>query len=135
MRDPDRIGEFWRKAAGLRAILHVMASICIVATGNSLLTTTVSLHLSDPAIDPHIVQLLLTAFPVGFLAGCLSARVMVVRLGHERAFLAVALLAAFGACGYMLTQAAPVWFCLRLINGFFHRNAVRRVRKLDQSLR
>ncbi|TBG14268.1 MFS transporter (plasmid) [Rhizobium leguminosarum] len=119
MRDPDRtIGDFWRKAAGLRAILHVMASICIVATGNSLLTTTVSLHLSDPAIDPHVVQLLLTAFPIGFLAGCLSARFMVVRFGHERAFLAVALLAAFGACGYMLTQAAPVWFCLRLINGF-----------------
>ncbi|MGO8189837.1 MFS transporter, partial [Rhizobium leguminosarum] len=60
----------------------------------------------------------LTAFPIGFLAGCLSARFMFIRLGHERAFLAVALLSAFGACGYMLTQASPVWFCLRLINGF-----------------
>jgi MFS family permease len=119
MRDPDRlIGDFWRKAAGLRAILHVLASICIVATGNSLLTTTVSLHLSDPAIDPHVVQLLLTAFPIGFLGGCLSARFLVVRFGHERAFQIVSLLAAFGAGGYMVTESAPVWFCLRLINGF-----------------
>jgi MFS family permease len=119
MRDPDKtIANFWQRAAGLRAILNVLASICIVATGNSLLTTTVSLHLSDPAIDPHIVQLLLTAFPIGFLAGCLSARFLVIRLGHERSFLTVALLAAFGACGYMLTEAAPVWFCLRVINGF-----------------
>ncbi|WP_454854884.1 MFS transporter [Rhizobium binxianense] len=99
-------------------MLHVMASICVVATGNSLLTTTVSLHLSNPAIDPRIVQLLLTAFPIGFLAGCVSARFFVIRLGHERAFLTVSLLAAFAACGYMLSGVAPLWFCLRLINGF-----------------
>lgn len=119
MHEPDNmVGDVSRKAAGLRAILHVMASICVVATGNSLLTTAVSLHLSDPALDPHIVQLLLTAFPIGFLAGCLSARFLVVRFGHERAFLLVASLAALGAGGYMLTASAPVWFCLRLINGF-----------------
>jgi MFS family permease len=119
MHDPDRMmGNIPRKAVGLRAILHVMASICIVATGNSLLTTTVSLHLSDPALDPHVVQLLLTAFPIGFLAGCLSARFLVVRFGHERSFLLVASLAGLGAGGYMLTEAATVWFCLRLINGF-----------------
>ena len=78
MHEPDgTIGKLWRSAAGLRAIVHVMASICIVATGNSLLTTTVSLHLSDPALDPHVVQLLLTAFPIGFLGGCLSALFLV----------------------------------------------------------
>ncbi|WP_184328020.1 MFS transporter [Rhizobium sp. BK529] len=119
MHDPERtMGDTPQKAAGLRAILHVMASICIVATGNSLLTTAISLQLSDPALDPHGVQLLLTAFPIGFLAGCLSARFLVVRFGHERSFLLVASLAGLGAGGYMLTQAAPVWFCLRLINGF-----------------
>ncbi|WP_416068284.1 MFS transporter [Rhizobium sp. ZK1] len=119
MVPPDNaVAGLQPKTARFRAILHVMASILIVATGNSLLTTTVSLHLSDPAIDPQVVQLLLTAFPIGFLAGCLSARLLVGRYGHERAFLAVAALAAFGACGYMLTQAPAVWFCLRLINGF-----------------
>lgn len=119
MHEPDStVGDFWRNPAGLRAIVHVMASICIVATGNSLLTTTVSLHLSDPALDPHVVQLLLTAFPIGFLGGCLSARFLVVRFGHELAFHIVSLLAALGAAGYMVTEAAPVWFCMRLINGF-----------------
>ncbi len=119
MHEPGRtIGNLWRSAAGLRAIVQVMASICIVATGNSLLTTTVSLHLSDPALDPHVVQLLLTAFPIGFLGGCLSARLLVVRFGHEIAFHIVAFLAALGSAGYMLTEAVPVWFCLRLINGF-----------------
>ena len=52
-----------KRGARLRAIVHVLASICIVATGNSLLTTVVSLRLSDPAIAPDVVQFLLTAFP------------------------------------------------------------------------
>ncbi len=107
-----------KRGARLRAIVHVLASICIVATGNSLLTTVVSLRLSDPAIAPDVVQFLLTAFPIGFLAGCLSSRFLVARFGHERTFLAVALLAAFAAVGYMLTASAPVWFGLRLLNGF-----------------
>lgn len=119
MRNPDRsVVGAWQRAAGLRAILHVMASICIIATGNSLLTTTISLRLSDPAIHPQVVQALLTAFPIGFLAGCLLARRVVVRFGHERAFLIVTALAALSAFAYMLTGAAPVWFCLRLISGF-----------------
>ncbi|NLS04101.1 MFS transporter [Rhizobium sp. P32RR-XVIII] len=112
------IAEAWHTAARFRAIIPIMASICVIGTGNALLTTTVSLHLSDPSISVRIVQLLLTAFPVGFLAGCLSARFLVSRLGHERAFLSMALLAAFATCGYMLTPAMPLWFCLRLINGF-----------------
>jgi len=112
------IAEAWHRATRFRAIIPIMASICVVGTGNALLTTTVSLRLSDPSISVRIVQLLLTAFPVGFLAGCLSARFLVSRLGHERAFLSMALLAAFATCGYMLTPAMPLWFCLRLINGF-----------------
>ncbi|MCC2613693.1 MFS transporter [Neorhizobium sp. Rsf11] len=119
MRNLEKVmGGIWHGAARFRAIGHVLASICVVATANSLLTTAVSLDLSNPAIDGGIVQLLLTAFPIGFLGGCLSARFFVSRLGHERAFLTVTLLAAFAACGYMLTETPWAWFWLRLINGF-----------------
>ncbi|MDL2403321.1 MFS transporter [Rhizobium mayense] len=108
----------WHKAARLRAVLPIMASICVIGTGNALLTTTVSLKLADPAIGASVIQLLLTAFPIGFLGGCLSARFLVFRFGHERAFLIVALLAACATCGFMLTADMAVWFCLRLANGF-----------------
>ena len=107
----------WARAARVRAIIPVMASICVIGTGNSLLTTSVSLHLSQPDVDPQAVQLLLTGFPAGFLAGCLIARWPVSRLGHRRTFLLVALLAAIAAVGYMATSAVPIWLFLRFLNG------------------
>jgi len=110
--------SFWKKAARFRALVPVMVAICVVGTGNSLLTTSVSLSLSLPGIDPGVVQLLLTGFPVGFLAGCLAARFLVARAGHRGTFLLVSFLAAFTGFGYMATMATPVWLVLRLLNGF-----------------
>lgn len=110
--------SFWKRAARFRALLPVMLAICVIGTGNSLLTTSVSLNLSEPGIDPGIVQLLLTGFPVGFLAGCLAARFLVARFGHRITFLAVTFLAAFAGFGYMATTATPVWLVLRFFSGF-----------------
>ncbi|WP_411905786.1 MFS transporter [Rhizobium mayense] len=110
--------SFWKRAARFRALVPVMVAICVIGTGNSLLTTSVSLRLSQPGIDPGVVQLLLTGFPIGFLAGCLAARLLVARLGHRVAFLAVSFLAAFAGFGYMATAATPVWLVLRFLSGF-----------------
>jgi MFS family permease len=110
--------SFWKRATRFRALVPVMVAICVIGTGNSLLTTSVSLRLSEPDVDPGAVQLLLTGFPVGFLAGCLAARFLVSRFGHRGTFLAVGFLAAFAGFGYMATSAASVWLVLRLLNGF-----------------
>jgi MFS family permease len=110
--------RLWQKIVASRALVPIMASVCVVGTGNSLLTTAVSLDLSRrPDIAAHVVQLLLTAFPIGFLAGCLLAQSLVSRLGHQRTFLMVSLLAAVAALGFTATTAFPAWFCLRLLNG------------------
>jgi MFS family permease len=109
--------ELWQKAERSRAILPIMASVCVVGTGNALLTTAVSLHLSGPQIDPQVVQIVLTAFPVGFLIGCLIAKLLVARFGHEKSFVLVSLLAGFAACGFTLTTDVPVWIGLRFLNG------------------
>jgi MFS family permease len=111
------VAALWQKAERSRAILPIMASVCIVGTGNGLLTTAVSLRLSGRDIDPHVVQLVLTAFPVGFLVGCLITRFLVSSLGHERTFLLVSLLAALATSGFVVTNLMPVWFCLRLLSG------------------
>jgi MFS family permease len=111
------LATLWQKAERSRAILPIMASICVVGTGNGLLTTAVSLHLSGPGIEPHVVQWVLTAFPVGFLVGCLITRFFVAGLGHERTFLLVTLLAALAAAGFIGTSWMPAWFCLRLVSG------------------
>jgi MFS family permease len=109
--------RLWRAIGNAHAILPILASICIVSTGNALLTTAVSLHLSHPDTDPHAVQAVLTAFPVGFLVGCLVAKSLVDRFGHERTFQLVALLATIATLGFALTGYLPVWFALRLFNG------------------
>lgn len=109
---------FWQRAARFRALVPVMVAICVIGTGNSLLTTSVSLRLSQPDFNPGTVQLLLTGFPVGFLAGCLAARFLVCRFGHRGTFLLVGFLAAFAGFGYVATAAAPMWLFLRLLNGF-----------------
>jgi MFS family permease len=106
-----------QKVARSRAIFPVLISICIIGTGNGLLTTAVSLHLSNPDVDPQVVQIVLTAFPVGFLAGCLVTRFFVAKLGHQRTFLLVSLLAALATVGFTLTMFMPVWVGLRLMNG------------------
>jgi MFS family permease len=108
----------WQRAARFRALAPVMLAICVIGTGNSLLTTSVSLRLSEPDVDPNAVQLLLTGFPVGFLGGCLAARFLVARFGHRGTFLLVGFLAAFAGFGYMATAAAPVWLLLRVLSGF-----------------
>ncbi|WP_051201685.1 MFS transporter [Paracoccus aminophilus] len=102
----------------IRAIAPLMTSICLIVTANAMLTTSVSLYLSAPTLDPRVVQALLTAFPVGFLLGCLAAHRLVTALGHQRAFLAVALLSFLASCGYAMTQSFPVWLGLRLASGF-----------------
>ncbi|WP_245440775.1 MFS transporter [Mesorhizobium sanjuanii] len=82
-----------------------------------MLTTAVSFHLGKPGVDPDIVQIVLTAYPVGFLIGCLMTRPLVARFGHERTFLLILTTALLSALGFVFTDFMPGWFCFRLLGG------------------
>ena len=64
--------QLWQKAERSRAIIPIMASVCVVGSGNGLLTTAVSLHLSGPQIDPQVVQIVLTAVLVLLVIGIVN---------------------------------------------------------------
>ena len=100
-----------------RAILPLMAAVCIAGAGNGLLTTVVSLHLSGGHFSAVAVQIILSGFPMGFLAGGLVTHGIVARLGHERTFRILALLTALVGVCFALSDQAVLWFLLRLING------------------
>jgi MFS family permease len=100
-----------------RAILPLMAAVCIAGAGNGLLTTVVSLHLSSGHFSAFGVQIILSGFPTGFLAGGLVAHGIVARLGHERTFRILALLTALVGVCFALSDQAVLWFLLRLFNG------------------
>jgi len=106
-----------RTLALSREILPLMVGICVAGAGNGLLTTVLSLHLGNGIFDAAAVRMVLTAFPIGFVGGCLAARSFVARLGHERTFLAFAALTAIVTFGFVPDSHPVVWFALRVVNG------------------
>jgi MFS family permease len=108
---------FWRRAARFRAVVPIMISLGLICTGTGLMTVATSLGLSGPGSSASTLQVVLTASPLGFLAGCLIARPLVARFGHERTFLAMALLTILAAISMSLTASTAVWAASRFING------------------
>lgn len=94
-----------------------MASICLACIGSAMLTTAVSFYLGKPGIAPEVVQIVLTAYPVGFLIGCLITRPLVARYGHERTFTLILATALLSTTGFVFTDFVPSWFCFRLLGG------------------
>lgn len=98
-------------------MLPIMAGVCLACIGSAMLTTAVSLYLGKPGMSPDVVQIVLTAYPVGFLIGCLVTRPLVARHGHERTFVAILALALLSASGFVFTDFVPSWICFRLLGG------------------
>ena len=98
-------------------MLPIMVGICLACIGSAMLTTAVSLHLGKPGVSPEVVQIVLTAYPVGFLVGCLVTRPAVAHYGHERTFVAILVLALLAAAGFVFTDFLPSWICFRLLGG------------------
>lgn len=98
-------------------MLPIMVGICLACIGSAMLTTAVSLHLGKPSVSPEVVQIVLTAYPVGFLVGCLVTRPAVAHYGHERTFVAILVLALLAAAGFVFTDFLPSWICFRLLGG------------------
>lgn len=109
--------RLWQNAERSRALLPIMTGICLACIGSAMLTTAVSLHLGRPGVSPDVVQIVLTAYPVGFLVGCLVTRPAVAHYGHERTFVAVLVLALLAAAGFVFTDFVPSWICFRLLGG------------------
>ncbi|WP_245490123.1 MFS transporter, partial [Mesorhizobium sp. M2A.F.Ca.ET.015.02.1.1] len=98
-------------------MLPIMVGVCLACIGSAMLTTAVSLHLGKPGISPQVVQIVLTAYPVGFLVGCLVTRPAVAQYGHERTFVVILVLALLAASGFVFTDFLPSWICFRLLGG------------------
>ncbi|MDX8439716.1 MFS transporter [Mesorhizobium australafricanum] len=98
-------------------MLPIMVGICLACIGSAMLTTAVSLHLGKPGISAQVVQIVLTAYPVGFLIGCLVTRAAVAQYGHERTFVVILVLALLAASGFVFTDFLPSWICFRLLGG------------------
>ncbi len=103
---------------GYLAIATVILAAALTAAGNGMMATFVPVRLDIAGIGPDAVGLVVTAYAVGMLLGCVLSGPVLRAVGHIRAY------AAFAAAGTIATllmsswiDAAP-WLVLRVIGGF-----------------
>lgn len=113
----EALRRFWANAARSRAIMPVLFGVCLGCTGSAMLMTGVSLHLGRPGVTAEVVQFVLTAYPAGFLIGCLFTRLVVDRIGHESTFGLILALAFASTLGFSFSDHIPLWFVFRLVGG------------------
>lgn len=105
--------------------MSAVVSIAALLVGSGLLLLAGGLHglllplagLANGFSDASL-GLLGTGWAVGYVSGCLAVPVIVKRVGHVRAFGALASLAGISVLLNLLFMDAAVWIVLRAITGF-----------------
>ncbi|WP_428407622.1 MFS transporter [Hyphococcus sp.] len=102
--------------------IRILAALLIAAffliSGNGLQGTLLSVRGNMEGFPLVLVGLLMSAYFAGFIFGCRIAPRMVKRVGHIRAFTALASIASAAALAYALAVEPVFWLLLRVVTGF-----------------
>lgn len=117
MPAPARRLHFTRMFGLLSSALSVFAAAALLVAGQMLLSTTLSLRMSQEGFSAGTISLVMIHNSFGFMLGSYFGPRMIRRVGHVRAFSAFAAL----MCCAVLLQAAMVnpalWAALRATQG------------------
>lgn len=102
----------------LPAVTAILVGIGLVSVGNGLLGTLLAVRLDLDAMPKGWIAVVLTGYPLGFLFGCLVARVPIDRVGAIRAFAALGGLMTAVTLGFALVGDPVSWTLFRVVNGF-----------------
>ena len=102
----------------IRILFALLIAAFLLISGNGLQGTLLSVRGNLEGFPLLLVGLLMSAYYVGFIAGCRIAPLMVKRVGHIRSFTALASVASAAALAYALAVNPAVWIILRIITGF-----------------
>lgn len=111
-------------AAGSRLVRWVpplsaiVGGAAILQLAHGLLGVIVPLNLGLAETPTFVIGLVVTAYSIGFLLGCLLAPAVIAPIGHIRAFAALAALYAVTTLLFAAGSWPAVWAVLRFINGF-----------------
>ena len=117
------IGLSWRSFASIAAIL---TGILLLMLGNGLQTTLIAVRGHGEGFSDRAMGLIMTAHSVGFILGSLGGPPLIARVGHVRAFAALASLTSMTSLASLtsMTSLAPLlmldslaWFVLRVLHG------------------
>ena len=102
----------------LAPILALLASVALLLMGNGLQGTLLPLRAQLEAFGALQIGWLGSAYFAGFALGSLLAPRFVRRVGHIRAFTALAAIASATVLGHALAIRPDVWLPLRALTGF-----------------
>ncbi len=102
----------------LGSVGALLISAAILLAGGGLLGTLISIRAQAEGFALPVIGLLLSGYYIGFVAGCFATPFVVARVGHIRAFGALAAITAAAVLIHALSLEIPVWFGLRIVTGF-----------------
>jgi MFS family permease len=104
--------------AVLLSVAPLLGGVGILLLGSGLLGTLVGVGLADMKAGPTVSGLVMAAYFLGLILGALRVSRIIARVGHIRAFAALA--SIFSAAGLIHGFLADPWLwgLLRLIEGF-----------------
>ncbi len=100
------------------SVLPLFAGLALLVIGHGLQNTLLPLRASAEGTIARDVGFLMSAYYVGFVAGCVVVPRVVQNTGHVRTFASFAALGAAIALGYGLFINPIYWGVLRALNGF-----------------
>lgn len=99
------------------SLLALFASLTLLLIGNSFLVTLLSLRFSFQGVEPADIGIVMVCYSVGFVLGALYAVHVMNRVGHIRAFVVFASIAAIAALMYPISDSLLLWGALRVAGG------------------
>ena len=108
----DPLGTVLRRMAGVTVAVALFG----VANGGNF--AIVAVGMADSGASDLLVGFATSAYFIGTLTASLTLGPVVARLGHIRAFIAVAVLATVSTAGLFFIEAVLVWPLLRCLTGF-----------------
>ncbi|MDF1796375.1 MAG: MFS transporter [Coxiellaceae bacterium] len=100
-----------------RHIITPLISLVILTLGSALLTTFLSLKLHTLGVSATLIGGLSTAYYGGMVLGAFKLEVIILRVGHIRAYSACASILSVAAMLHGFYINAYFWLALRLIEG------------------
>lgn len=100
------------------ALLPLLLSVGILVLGNGLFGTLLAVRMDLEGFPVGEIGLILASYSVGFIGGTMIGPRLIERVGHIRAFAALAALAAASPLVHAMVVDEVVWAALRVLSGF-----------------
>jgi MFS family permease len=102
----------------LAPVTALLLSVVILVSGNGLQSTLLPVRAAIEKFDTIEIGLMGSAYYLGFVLGCLWGGQLIERVGHIRAFTALASIASTVALLHAVAVEPLTWALLRAVTGF-----------------